>query len=259
MSTYQKDITQSNEDIARAMLIERYKDSYGAQVMEQAEILLSLDGYIDRFNYLLSALGQRVDDLYPSILVSGYAAGSEMIVARNFGFQEIYGVEVDASLFEIAKVRVANLPKIFPTIYNGFNLPYDDQQFNLVVSGHIIEHTESPKRYLKEVMRVLKSGGILYIEFPSRYHHTELHTGLFSFEWLPVIIRNLILHLISSNFSPLNPTTKSKYKTILSSRLKQVSRRDIFLLLRQLRVNYQEVAYSKPAPGIVRCIIQKIE
>lgn len=250
------DSFSDNDTLAYEMLTEKYKSAYGENIKAQVEILLSLDGYIDRFNYLRTVLGLKLDAYLASIMVSGYSAGSEMIVARNFGFQKVYGVEIDKSLYEIAKIRLEKYSDAFPTIYDGLYLPYDDQQFNLVASGHIIEHTQSPLIYLREIFRVLKPGGILYIEFPSRYHHIELHTGLVSFEWLPSRLRNLILRILSSQLSPLKPQVRSRYRDVLFT-LKQISRRDIFNILSHLKIEYREIAHSTPAAGIVRCIIEK--
>lgn len=249
-------VSAQSEEAARRILIEHYRNSYGELVEQQVNLLFELDGYIDRFNYLLSVLGEEIGSL-SKILISGYSAGSETIVARRFGFQEIYGVEVDKSLFNATRIRLAGLPGMFPDVYDGSILPCHDRQFDLVVSGHIIEHTQSPKLYLSEAMRVLKAGGFLYIEFPTRYHYIELHTGLFSFEWMPVFLRNFTLRLITSRFSFLKPQVKARYKSILSTGLKQVSRRDIFRLLHQMDIQFKELAHSKPAPGITRCLIQK--
>ena len=251
------EISSDQENTARSMLIEHYQKSYGDHVMEQVDLLLALDGYIGRFNYLQSVLGEGMR-LLPGILISGYSAGSEMIVARQFGFQEIYGVEVDSALLEATKIRLAGLTGMFPALYDGLHLPYHDEQFDIVVSGHIIEHTQSPSVYLRESMRVLKDGGILYIEFPTRYHFVELHTGLFSFEWLPTFLRNFLLRLLSSRFSFLDPQKRSRYKSILTTGLKQVSRRGILRLLRKMNIHQREIAHSRPAPGIIRCIIQKV-
>jgi ubiquinone/menaquinone biosynthesis C-methylase UbiE len=249
-------VSAQSEEAARRILIQHYRNSYGELVEQQVNLLLELDGYIDRFNYLLSVMGEEIKS-FSKVLISGYSAGSEMIVARRFGFQEIYGVEVDSALFNATRIRLAGIPGMFPEVYDGAILPYQDGQFDLVLSGHIIEHTRSPKLYLSETMRVLKAGGFLYIEFPSRYHHTELHTGLFSFEWMPVFLRNLTLRLITSRISFLKPQVKSRYNSILLTGLQQVSRHDIFRLLHQMDIEFKELAHSKPAPGITRCLIQK--
>ena len=250
------EIHLNHEDEVRLMLVERYKGSYGEQVKEKVELLLNLDGYAGRFNWMQSVLKDTIESLH-SILISGYGAGSEMIVAQSYGFQEIHGVEVDSSLLDATKTRLAELPGMFPALYDGSTLPYNDERFDVVVSGHIIEHTKSPKEYLCETMRVIKPGGFLFIEFPSRYHYVELHTGLISFEWLPTSIRNFALNLISSRFSILNSNIKSRYSSILSTGLKQISRYAIFQMLKQLNIPYRELAYSVPAPGIVRSIIEK--
>lgn len=256
-TSHEDELSLNHEDTARLMLAHHYKNSYGDHVMEKVELLLALDGYIDRFNYLRHILEDNIK-LLPTILVSGYAAGSEIIVARKFGFQEIHGVEVDPFLLEVTNNRLADLSGIFPVLHDGFHLPYDNDKFNVVISGHIIEHTRSPKTYLHETMRVLKTGGFLFIEFPSRYHFIELHTGLPSFEWLPTIMRNVVLQLISSRFSFLSSQKKIKYNSILSTGLKQVSRRDIFLLLKQMGIKSYEIDHSKPAPGYIRMIIKKL-
>jgi SAM-dependent methyltransferase len=252
------EIFSEHEKVARQILIEHYRKSYRERVEQQVDLLLALDGYVGRFNYLFSILGDRRGSL-SKILISGYSAGSEMIVARQFGFEEIHGVEVVPALFDATRARLAGIPGMFPVLYNGSDLPYEDESFDLVVSGHIIEHTESPAQYLSELIRVLKSNGILYIEFPTRYHYIELHTGLISFEWLPVPLRNSIVGMLSSRFSILKPHVKARYASLLTTHLQQVSRRDIRRMLKEMNIEYKEIAHAMPVPGIVRCIIEKLK
>jgi SAM-dependent methyltransferase len=45
-------------------------------------------------------------------------------------------------------------------------LPYEDNIFDYVVMGQLLEHLEDPSKYLKEAMRVLKVGGILALSVP---------------------------------------------------------------------------------------------
>lgn len=249
-------ILLSHEDEARQILIDHYRRSYGNHAEQQVDLLFSMDGYIGRFDYLFSILGDSAKSLQ-RVLISGYSAGSEMIVARQFGFNEIDGVEVDPVLFQAASKRVAGMPGIKPVLYDGQSLPYDNDSYDLVVSGHIIEHTDSPIKYICEIMRVINPGGFLYIEFPTRYHYIELHTGLVSFEWMPHALRNAVLKALTSRYSFLSPTIKSKYESILTTGLKQISRSEILGILKHNNIKHKEVAYSVPAPGIVRCIIQK--
>ena len=64
-----------------------------------------------------------------------------MIVARQFGFGAIHGVEVEDIYSTASKVRLKYLPHMYPGPYNGSHLPYADGQFAVVTSGHVIEHT----------------------------------------------------------------------------------------------------------------------
>ena len=46
-------------------------------------------------------------------------------------------------------------------------LPFGDGEFQLVVMKHVLEHTPHPKEALREVRRVLRSGGGLFIAVPN--------------------------------------------------------------------------------------------
>lgn len=46
-------------------------------------------------------------------------------------------------------------------------LPFDDDQFDLVVAKHVIEHLKDPLVFFGECLRVCKPGGSIYFEAPS--------------------------------------------------------------------------------------------
>jgi SAM-dependent methyltransferase len=50
---------------------------------------------------------------------------------------------------------------------DGGVLPFDDGKFDGVVLSHVVEHLSRPLALLDEAFRVLKPGGVLYIECPS--------------------------------------------------------------------------------------------
>lgn len=50
--------------------------------------------------------------------------------------------------------------------YNGQNIPYNDSSFDMVISTQVFEHVECPEKLLKEIYRVLKNGGILFLTMP---------------------------------------------------------------------------------------------
>ena len=54
------------------------------------------------------------------------------------------------------------------------NIPCDDQSFDFVLCSEVIEHLENPYKAIKELKRIVKSGGTLLITAPFRslYHQS---------------------------------------------------------------------------------------
>ena len=57
---------------------------------------------------------------------------------------------------------------------SGEHLPFPDNSFDAVTAFEIIEHLESPDRFLKEIGRVVKPGGHLFISNPNPRHFWHL-------------------------------------------------------------------------------------
>ena len=55
----------------------------------------------------------------------------------------------------------------------GENLPFENDTFDLVLSDNVVDHAESPRRIVEEMVRVLKPGGLLY--FTVNIHHPLYH------------------------------------------------------------------------------------
>src|SRR5262245_27016418 len=149
----------------RALLNEHFLPLCGSGLDHYVSDLLMLDHYKERFDWAFETLGPSHKAQQYPILISGFSLGSEMIIARRCGFREVFGVEVDSFLVDTTKFRLSYLDNFFPMLYGGLDLPYEDCFFSLVASGHIIEHTVDPFRYLCECLRVLRPGGHLMLEF----------------------------------------------------------------------------------------------
>lgn len=54
---------------------------------------------------------------------------------------------------------------------DGQQLPFEDQVFDLVFSEYVFEHLPNPQSALKEIDRVLKSGGSFVVLVPNRKHY----------------------------------------------------------------------------------------
>lgn len=192
------------------------------------------------------------------LLVSGAGLGSEMLVARAWGFDEVVGTEIEEGFVELIRDRLDGREGFDVVHTSDVELPFPDGHFGSVLSSHVIEHTNAPASYLREHLRVLRAGGLLYLEFPDRYHKIELHTRLPSYEWLPGILRWLALRFLQTRFSGLPWKVRNEYR-IVRTTLTPISLFQIRFWLWGIGARGGVVIHrERPAPGFVRVLIRKL-
>jgi 2-polyprenyl-3-methyl-5-hydroxy-6-metoxy-1,4-benzoquinol methylase len=62
-------------------------------------------------------------------------------------------------------------------------LPFDDGQFDVVISNQVLEHVWDQKRHIREIARVLKADGVAYLSTPNRFCLMEPHHRLPLLAW----------------------------------------------------------------------------
>lgn len=83
-------------------------------------------------------------------------------------------------------VDIQNVPKpenyreIYTLDMNKEKLPFQDNHFDTVLAGDIIEHLQNPSQFLREINRVLKANGKLLLSTPhATWWWTVLHNWFF--------------------------------------------------------------------------------
>lgn len=76
---------------------------------------------------------------------------------------EIYAIDHCAPLIDELKKRY---PEVKYSVEDINKMSFEDGKFDYIVLGEVIEHMESPKDTIKELMRVLKVGGYLALSTP---------------------------------------------------------------------------------------------
>lgn len=119
--------------------------------------------YLERINRGLRLLPNR---RFERALEVGYGAGAVQ-VALAPGVSELHGIDLDAE------------PSIVNDVLNGhgchavlargsvYELPYESEFFDLVVSFSVFEHLSEYKRALAEIYRVLRPGGLFLLGMPA--------------------------------------------------------------------------------------------
>jgi ubiquinone/menaquinone biosynthesis C-methylase UbiE len=101
------------------------------------------------------------------ILDIGCGYGAFILYALEKGAKEVCGVEISKEDLKTAQNTISS-PKVRLFESSALNLPFPDNYFDTVVSFEVLEHipknTES--QMFKEISRVLKKGGVLYLSTP---------------------------------------------------------------------------------------------
>jgi SAM-dependent methyltransferase len=96
------------------------------------------------------------------VLDYGFGTGANLIFFAHRGF-EVYGAEVSKSAVEIVtnKLSGQNLHADLRIIHDN-RIPFDDDFFDVVVAWQVLYYNtwESLRQAVKEINRVLRSGGI---------------------------------------------------------------------------------------------------
>lgn len=115
------------------------------------------------------------DNLFKSLkpYINKITSGKVLDVGCAYGFMlerfpdsfDKFGVDVSEYAINIAKNR---LPSVAFTVSNvEDSLPFQKESFDIIICNDVLEHLENPAVALENIKRVLKKGGILYINTPN--------------------------------------------------------------------------------------------
>ncbi len=86
------------------------------------------------------------------------------------GSAQVYGVDFSPEQIKICNEISRSRSDLYPTEYyavgDAYKLPYSDARFTSVVCSEVLEHLDSPRRAIREMLRVLKPGGRLVVTVP---------------------------------------------------------------------------------------------
>ena len=78
---------------------------------------------------------------------------------------EFFANDISQTLLKQANARLRE-ENFYPVQCPAENLPFPDEQFEVVLSSHAIEHMHDPMLAMNEMVRVLKIGGVLLLIAP---------------------------------------------------------------------------------------------
>jgi ubiquinone/menaquinone biosynthesis C-methylase UbiE len=117
-------------------------------------------GAIDKASNIVAACNNIPHD---TVLEIGCGEGSVLKRLDDIRFGSyLYGLEISHKAVHATKSRdIKSLVEC--KMYDGYDIPYDDNKFDLAILSHVVEHLEYPRRLLYESARV---ANYVFIEVP---------------------------------------------------------------------------------------------
>ncbi|WP_448701695.1 class I SAM-dependent methyltransferase [Mucilaginibacter sp. AW1-3] len=106
--------------------------------------------------------------VFNNILEVGAGDGSILKLLSDSGFAQQYSA-VEISESGVERIRSLNIPQLKTVqVFDGYHLPFGDEEFDLVILSHVLEHVEHERMLLRELRRVAK---MCLIEVPKDYRY----------------------------------------------------------------------------------------
>ena len=123
-----------------------------------------------------------------NVLDMGCGAGGKSMYFVSVGAKHVTGVDIVESYAEESRVFAEELvyeDRFTFVCASAFELPFEDNSFDTIIMNDFFEHVSDPAGALREALRVLTSGGRIYMNFPPYYHPQGAHmTDVISIPWV---------------------------------------------------------------------------
>lgn len=121
-------------------------------------------------------------------------------------------------------------------------LPFGSEEFDIIVSNHVMAHARNGELHLKEIRRVLKKDGIAYLSMLNRLWPLEPNFNLLFLSWLPKRLADLYVRLMGKgdNYN-VNPLA---YWNFIGKLEKGFSYDDVTNMLISRKIALPELAYK---------------
>ncbi len=117
---------------------------------------------LKRYAFALEAFKSFLPSRNAAIVDVGCAKGGFLSFLKEQGYGNLLGVDINADCIDFVR-NVHGIPAQTGAVQR---LPLGDAQADLLVYGNVLEHVHDPPGVLAEARRVLKSGGLLFVDLP---------------------------------------------------------------------------------------------
>lgn len=174
-------VTPDYSEDLKGRILSYYRKMYGAVGLtdfEERSIsrLKEEEADLRRCHRLERALSLRMGD-YEHHLIVGTGTGGLVVALKQMGVKDVFGCEPNAEALAICAEK-AGLASVNPdNMKNAVaeQLPFGDSSMDMIHCYTVLEHVQQVEQAIREMFRVLKPGGIIYIQTPDYRNFFEGH------------------------------------------------------------------------------------
>lgn len=129
------------------------------------------------------------------ILDLGCGRGEFLTAMKSRGY-DIIGVEPDPYKEEaIERNKKDNNTEVEVLRASGEAMPFQSETFDFIYCNDVLEHCKDPRQLLKEIYRVLKPKGQVYLTVINRFGFRDQHYRLNFLNWMPRALGEIYIKL----------------------------------------------------------------
>src|SRR3989344_7812295 len=147
-----------------------WSDKFGKEYVARNMLNITSENELYKKNYGITRM--KMDEEFigklnrsMKILEVGSNIGIQLVLLQKMGFENLYGIEINKDIVELAKLKTKNINIIYGS---ALDIPFKDNYFDLVFTSGVLIHIapKSIRKAIREIYRCSKKY-ILGLEYYS--------------------------------------------------------------------------------------------
>lgn len=194
------------------------------------------DFHLDRYEL---ASNYIKDNMKVLDVASGTGYGANLL-KNKVNTINICGVEIDSFAAEYANFVYGQNNNIKYLEGSILSLPFKNENFDIVTSFETIEHVEDDRAQIKEVLRVLKKGGLYILSTPNAWSKhlfgkTKYHVRDYDYKSITELLKEYcsVLECYNQNSGSITPFNHKQKRGVIKTTEENNHLAECFILICQ--------------------------